>query len=357
MDESTRGRGPDPRRTRLRKWVAIGALLALAGVPLATIPVAADSSAVLPNTCSTSFDPYTASAALLKACGEHSYPLLRKVLLPDGGTSYRYNIEGNDAVVNTPPAGFDARSASAATLELYGIPADPGSANPVARAEWVDMVSGMKIVSPPPQLISGLVPATQNSTNWAGQMGQHGGYTGVQARYTEPALTTTCSGSAAYMWAGLGGNGQNVPLAQNGTAQHAPGLGMDQGWYEILPALPVGVPITGTPGHDFEAFTTRGTGKFTFFFWDSLSDSSFSISVNSSSYNGDTAEGIVERVGSLPIENFGVVHFTLTVNTGVKVGDPNTGWNLVNQSNVLLATVGSFDFGGTHYDVTWKRCS
>lgn len=358
MGQPTLGQKPGRRGISMRRWVLIGAVAALVAVPLATNPAGADSNAQLGGVCSTSFDPYAASDATLDACGIQSFPLEVRTALPDGGSSYHYTVFGHDTWVNTPPAGFQAAAADAATLSLYGIPPDPGPADAAAQTDWMTMAKSMKFVTPPPQLRSASVQFA-TSLNWSGQVGKKNGYTSVQARYTEPVHTSTCTGGMAGYWAGLGGFLQHA-LAQNGTAQNAPGIGMDQAWWEVLDDAAVPVPLFASPGFDFEAFTTRTSNGFIFFWWNSHTDESLSVSTTNSHYSGTTAEFIAERLkpGGVfkPLYKFGTIHVTLTANN-VKVGDPNTDQVLVNAAGNVLAQPGSFDLGGTHFDDVWKRCS
>lgn len=49
---------------------------------------------VRPPICHTSYDPYKVSASVLKACGNHVFPLEKVVRLRDGGKEYVYTVEG-----------------------------------------------------------------------------------------------------------------------------------------------------------------------------------------------------------------------------------------------------------------------
>lgn len=67
----------------------------------------------------------------------HPLPTVDVQSLPDGGTAYVYDTNGDgvgDAWVNVPPSNFDAATASEADLERYGIP--PRPTDPDALAEW-----------------------------------------------------------------------------------------------------------------------------------------------------------------------------------------------------------------------------
>lgn len=207
--------------------VATSVIVLAMSAPAAFGDTAAASPAAI---CATSFDPYTASDATLAVCGVASYPLVATQRLADGGTSYRYNVAGDEAWINIPPVDFDPATADAAGLELYGIPTDPGQADAAAHSAWQSMVASMKFPTAPVALHA--VPSVRfadlASFNWGGQIGKKGGYTSAYAEYTEPAFNTTCPGSMAGYWVGLGGSSVGAYLAQNGTSQGVPGLGSDQ---------------------------------------------------------------------------------------------------------------------------------
>jgi hypothetical protein len=124
------------------------AVLAVVVAPAA----AAGTLAVSTPDCSSAFDAYSASTATLQACGIRSFPLIAKVELPDGGTSYQYSVDGDKTWINVPPTGFDALTADAASLALYGVPDDPGTADTVGHADWTTMASHLSFKVPPPAL-------------------------------------------------------------------------------------------------------------------------------------------------------------------------------------------------------------
>lgn len=123
------------------------------------------------------------------------------------------------------------------------------------------------------------------------------------------------------------------------------------------------MPIYGSRTYNFQVKTTRNVaaGTYTFFFYNTFSDASYSVNVSSSRYNGGSAEMIAERVkvNSVyqPLQKFGTIHVTLTANN-VKVGDPNDKSILKNTAGQVLASPTDFDFfSGEHFDINWQRCS
>jgi hypothetical protein len=348
---------PGRRFTRLLGVAGLAAVLTVL-----TAPLAYGQASVPAVDCNSSIDVYSASEAFLQTCGVISFPLVSKVALPDGGTSSRYVVDGEETWINTPPPGFNAAAADAASRDRYGIPPDPGPADPAGSADWARMVGNLKFVAPPPALRMVPLHFTRNTANWAGQVGTKGGFTSVQVTYTEPNVTNTCSGGAVGFWGGLGGR-FTTNLAQNGTSQHAPGLASDQAWYEILPAAPVAVPLFASPGFNFAAFTTRqvATGTFLFFWWNSHTDDSLSLQVASSRFDGSTAELIVERPrlstgGFTPLAKFGTINGRLTANN-VRIGEPNEKDEMYNGAKLLASTSDLDFFNGEYFSVTWKACS
>jgi hypothetical protein len=75
----------------------------------------------------------------------HPLPTVDVQTLPDGGTAYVYDTNGDgvgDAWVVVPPSNFDPATASEADLERYGLPARP--TDPDALAEWSKAWNGKR---------------------------------------------------------------------------------------------------------------------------------------------------------------------------------------------------------------------
>jgi hypothetical protein len=360
----------DWARQRLVRHRGVAQRMALVGTiaVLAVViapAVAAGTAAVSTPDCSSAFDAYSASPATLQACGIRSFPLIAKVGLPDGGTSYQYSVDGDKTWINIPPSGFDALKADAAKLALYGVPDDPGPADAVGHADWTTMAAHLSFKVPPPALeMSPLAFTTVQSDNWSGQIGLGSSYNSVQVSYNEPVLQSGCTGGMLGVWGGLGGT-HGAFLAQNGTAQTAGfGLNADQAWYEFVPGNgPVGVQLYATPGSTFEAFTTHNASNssYTFFWWNSATDDSYSIQVAKGAFSNSTAELIIERPklanGTLPpLAKYGTVHGKITANN-VNIGPNNEKSDMYNGSH-LLSQTGDLDFFDREkFDETWKACS
>lgn len=113
--------------------------------------IGSSSSALAASACPPHFVVDRASPAILRACGVVSYPIESVVRLWDGGTKTTYATPGGSTSVLVPPKGFDAATASAAELALYGIPPEPPSSSP-AHAMWLQMVNNMHWTAAPKYL-------------------------------------------------------------------------------------------------------------------------------------------------------------------------------------------------------------
>ncbi len=106
------------------------------------IALGSSSPALAASGCPPLFVANRASPANLRACGVVSYPIKSVVLLWDGGTKTTYSTPGGSTAVLVPPKGFDAATASAAELALYGIPPEPPLSSP-AYSMWLRMVNNV----------------------------------------------------------------------------------------------------------------------------------------------------------------------------------------------------------------------
>jgi hypothetical protein len=301
--------------------------------------LANNASAATPtSSCPASYDAETASASILQACGDKSYPLLSVTSVAGGGQSYNYEADGIGVSYTVPPASFDPANASGAELKEYGVPAAPSMDSP-EYPMWNKMIHNMHFNGTPPSHLvishntTGLrSPASgsgqgaseagaQTSYNWSG----YGDYASTQAYnksttyFIEPSPTATCTNAQEVNWDGLGGwNSHN--LAQNGTANGVPGFVPHKGWWEILPAGMAGVGEHATAGYYFEAQTLyegfwEGRSHFDFYFYN-YADGTW-VSPHIWTTNGvdrSTSEFIVER----PTEEHsnGLSYFTPLMNYG-----------------------------------------
>ena len=344
---------------RVARVVTVASMLVVAmAVPAVS---AASGPESRPTTrCDTSFDSYAVDASALSACGIGTSPLLGTARLPDGGVSYRYRVNGTDVKADVPPAGFNAATADASTRARYGIPGRPVGASPETVAAWTRMVSRLHFVTPARALhtIPLRFSTSVNFLNWSGFAAVGSGFTQAGAAYVEPT-PGGCSGGSIGIWAGLGGISSSQ-LAQNGTAQNAPGLGLDQAWYEILPSLPVAINFHASQGWLFEVMTSRFSGSFLFFFYNQKTDDATTYSVTTSAYSGSSAEAIVERPkiggGYTALENFGAMSVRGTANLNPIGNFTLDRITMVNSSGVVLAKPGALAADHETFTDTWKAC-
>ena len=292
----------------------VGAFVLSAGV--GALASGAWAASPTPSICSTSFDPYSVSAATLQACDGKSYPRESVSALPDGGSAYHFQVGHFNVRYLVPPASFQPAHATAAELAIYGLIA-PAENSP-ERNSWDEMVSNVQFGGPPSRQIilsrqsagggdlamPGSEPSatagSETSLNWSGYVNYASSqkYHTASAYFIEPTTVPTCLGSSEVAWSGLGGVNNKEALEQDGTANETGGLGNHQAWWEVIPE---GIaPVEGvyaTPGAYFEAQTHYvSTSQVDFYFYNESTHKGYSVEV-SGAINSDlsTAEYIVER--------------------------------------------------------------
>jgi len=315
-----------------------------------------DPSLSLPLICYSSIDAYTADPAILSECAIGTYPLLDTSVLADGGLAYEYNVDGAATQILVPPVGFNALTADPTTLATYGIPASPDPSDAIALADWRDMVDNLKFVGGPAALHTSPFKHDSTSLNWSGYEATGQTFTEAGNEYVEPTRHSGCSSDTATTWAGLGGGTVNDFLAQNGTDLKWPGTNPHQAWYEFVPGVNVSLNFYATAGYKFEANTSRQTGHYFFFFWNSYNDQTTAVNVANSNINGPTAEAIIERATGGGLANFGVASLQGWANLDYMVNFPHQKITMVNGLSLSLASPGAMGSDGSFTD-TWVRCS
>ena len=217
-----------------------------------------------------------------------------------------------------PPAGFEPATASAAELAFYGYqrPTEPS-----ATASWDSAHSRLYWPTPDPYVLifTNTVPAGAD-TGWSGYWSGTGGFSTVDASWTEPSLSK-CTNGLAYIWAGVGGVGTN--LAQDGfqigTASNG-NLYNNEAWWEFAPQeapSPTNPTLYISPGQLAEASVLyKGSNVWQF---DIADDSTGSSRIFNETQPGTpsfaSAEGILERpTTSLSLPDFGSVTFNVSAN-------------------------------------------
>ncbi len=181
--------------------------------------------------------------------------------------------------------------------------------------------------------------STGSSSNWSGYFNWngHGGYTNATGYFVEPSNHGSCSNASAYTWAGIGG-WYNQNLGQDGTAQQVPGLGNNQAWTEVLPALPIATSLYSTPGSWFLASTEyTGSGHYSFYMYN-YANGKATHATATGGFDGNVAEYVVERPGSYNLFNFNSVAFQGYTNGKAFQLDPAERINMYNETGELNAS-------------------
>ena len=250
--------------------------------------------------------------------------------MPDGGSTYTYDVANSVETYFVPPAGFNLATASAEELSLYHLAGYVAEAqtNPVAKAE----LSRVTFTAPTSFVATIPVQAIHQLANWAGHMadsGTTGEYSEADAFYDEPQLSSSrCSTNGEVTWAGLDGLGsQTSDLSQAGTGASqgggTPGLGQHQSWSEVLPSQQSIQPqsVYATAGQEFYTSVAYegGSGNNSQFWFQLLNEytgSGTDFNVTANGWVGYSADWIIERPlvgGSYDyLSNFGTMTFVQT---------------------------------------------
>ncbi|HEX6509958.1 MAG TPA: G1 family glutamic endopeptidase [Chloroflexota bacterium] len=160
------------------------------------------------------------------------------------------------------------------------------------------LVQGPTPISQPQTTSLGGGVNTSTSLNWSGYVDSGSSFTDMKTDYLEetPAGSQPCSNNAISQWAGIGGvNSGN--LAQDGTALHEGYAGIpDHGaWAEVLPNGPIYMHFTVNAGDEVQADVQHYGSGFEFTVADLTTGNSYGFFHTTSSYDGSTADAILER--------------------------------------------------------------
>jgi hypothetical protein len=278
-----------------------------------------------PADCSSSFDPYAYTQSAVASCGYATFPLASVTPMAGGGSQYSYDINGADAYVYVPPAGFSPTTATDAQLAEYGFP--PRPTDPTALQQWQEEFSNWTGAATPPPFLteSNGTSGDRTSGTWSGYMiqGTLNTFTQAETTFIEPdkSYPSSCSTYGEVTWAGLGGWNNNDALAQDGTyIGNALGdISSHQSWWEIYPQGPITpTSLNASPDGHFDASTRYvGNGTYRFFMYNYATGKSW---VNDyESFDGhpdETAEAIAERPTNgatghaTNLTNFGTLTFS-----------------------------------------------
>ena len=170
------------------------------------------------------------------------------------------------------------------------------------------------------------------STNWAGYVALPSAreghrFSSISASWVQPRAS--CGGRETFsaVWVGLGGYHEAArDLEQIGTDADCSsgGAAYYSGWYELLPATPVTVPIKISPGDAVTAAVTVRRHHVTFGLRDLSTGQRFTRTRRDSALDLSSADWIVEApsvcgsgggCSTLPLTNFGDVSFSAATAT------------------------------------------
>lgn len=316
------------------------------------------------------FEPETASEMNMTQCGAKSYTRESVTSMPHGGTESHYKVGPGSVTFFTPPASFNAATASNAELTEYGIPLAP----PTTSSEypmWQQMIKNLHFGSPPTSLIDATAMTASTtakpSGNWSGYADQanYQRYTQATGYFYPPASPKqSCTGATMAMWSGLGGLNSGS-LSQDGFNVAAGGKHYPA-WWEILPRGETFIKgYWASPGAYFLAQTKyEGKEKRHFYMYNYATGVPQSFSGSGASENDQsTADYIAaERVSinkSLtPLMEFGTVegqgYTSATAGDEALENFPNYFIEMKNGTSTLARPGGLTE--GAKFKDTWVKC-
>ena len=153
------------------------------------------------------------------------------------------------------------------------------------------------------------------SHNWSGYSASGGKFTGVNATWTVPQVTSTGSLGTDAAWVGIGGVSSH-DLIQAGTEATVLSSGRTQyqAWIELLPQVSHPVPLAVAPGNSVTVAINQQTGgDWQISFKNNTTGATYDRTVQYDS-SLSSAEWVEEAPsagrGVLPLDNFGSVTFS-----------------------------------------------
>jgi hypothetical protein len=340
----------------------------------------------------------------------------------DGSTEYRYTSKWAEGTLHIydPPADFTPLTASADELVAYGFPPRPSGGEALDR--WLDAMKSYRR-SPAPQLVfqvetgqsRATTPAIDEeptpdataaryhaagppfsyssgssaSNNWAGYVSTP--TSGVSSARLIAAQANsyvhTFSGSPGCAsngvddsWVGLGGFGSSHPLIQDGIGWNVPVANAWSAWYEVLQAGGAGnigpnkisnSAIALNPGDGIFMYVDyQSANQQADFYVQDTSTGQVSqfqkTGVNSSYWDGSSADWITEKVAGRDLKHFTPVNWysalaeTASGTWGpvnnfpnYKVYNTNTGTS----SGHLISSPNGLGGGGNSWTHSWYACN
>jgi hypothetical protein len=193
-----------------------------------------------------------------------------------------------------------------------------------------------------------------NGYNWGGYAATGSGFSSVSATWTEANATCNSTNDLYAPWVGIDGYGSST-VEQTGVATDcSSGSPVDQAWYEMYPANPVYLSLSGYPvsaGDVVHASVTyAGTRKYTLTLTDSSRGWTFTTT-QSIAARRTSAEVIIESpTGAYP--NFGTLNFSSATVNGTSLGSFNPAALDPSSNGTYEARTGALS-GGTSFAETY----
>ena len=167
------------------------------------------------------------------------------------------------------------------------------------------------------------VSQAASSANWSGYVASGKQFSAVSGSWVQPAAKCSAGQGNSAFWVGLGGSGdqQAQALEQVGTeADCGGGSSADNfAWYELVPAAPVRLNLTISPGDHVSGRVAVDGTNVTVSLTNQTTGASATKTLQMNSPDVSSAEWIAEAPSScdgsggcqpLPLTDFGTVHFT-----------------------------------------------
>lgn len=227
------------------------------------------------------------------------------------------------------------------------------------------------------------------SANWSGYVaggsadGSNRQFSSVSGSWTEPSANCASGQGYASFWVGLGGSGGGSgSLEQVGTETNCSGGANANhfAWYELVPAGPVRLDLSISPGDHLSGRVTVSGSNVTVSLTDQTTGASATKTLQMSDPDVSTAEWIAEAPSAcdssgncqpVPLADFGSVGFTgasatADGHTG-PISDPNWtaqpvelasgGGDFVSDQQSGGATPSDLGNDGSSFSVTWAASS
>lgn len=321
--------------------------------------------------CNGNYNPYSYTAAALSQCGVSTTPVSSITPLADGIDDYAYDLPSGVVFhLYDVPAGFDPSTLSASERHAFGVSGT--LTNPLAS----NASGTVSVPAPPPFVVPNpatSIPATTANSPWAGWLVDNGAanhFTSAGNSYWQPSIgASACPSSAVSTWVGIGGNGSNDLLGQDGTEREVSIPGQPTApiaFAEVVKGTPTdftnyldeALPGLNPVANDFMATTVAWQSspeKYSGTVADETQDSSNVVPWSATNlpagvFTGDTVESITEAPvfapsvfppsGRAPLSNFGTMYYFNTTGNGNDISsdanrEPLT---MTDSNNVVQAT-------------------